>query len=796
MEKKSRANASKFSLYLKQFALAGCVATLAACGGGGDSSGDDPMMFTLGVEVTGLTRESGNALILTSNGGENNGGQELAIFADGPHRFLRAIEYRSDYNVTVKTQPDNVLCSVTNGTGFQVTAEIPTILVRCSAASLAHTIGGTVSQLAANSQIVLRKGDELLPINSNGKYSFTKKVADKGGYIVSIATMPDGQKCDVQNPSRPTVTSNINDVNVVCASKENTFTVGGNVVGLTSGKLVIRNNDVDPLEITKNGAFVFNTPIASGSFYNVTAQAPAGQTCIVDNRSGQDVKANVSNILVKCSPEATSFSISGEVTGMDDGASITLKNNGDNDNAQTLEGNGKFEFTVPVSGPYNVTIDQFPTLQKCFVENGQGKANGHVTNVKVSCIPPSGKLLTCFPEVNVAFGKAKFYPVGLLLAQNGSIFGTTTVDVINNYRNNNQTGYIFKMTSDGVITAPLHWFAGSNRGGAGQLIADPAFPTGLMQAKNGTIYGGTFLGGSNFVGALFSLTTSNVFTQNLFSFANDSSQGPVGDLIQVDDDFYGVTYGYVRLDMQSRGGTIFKRDASGSVSTLYDFGPYVAGANQNGILPQGRLTLVKIGGESFLYGTTEKGGENGKGTIFRFNIANSKFERVLSFYDPATFPAHPGIGMGNMYSDPYSNVYSGLTLASDGNLYGVAKYGGDFGGGRIFKLSPATGVLSTVFSFAKSNGYPAFELVQLNHKLYGVTQGDGITTKGMVYRVGLQANAGLEPLYSFKGNGDGKIDGDTPSTRLVVGADESSLYVGTKKGGINDTGVIFKLGGI
>jgi len=800
MEKKNRENASKLSLHLKQFAMAGCVAMLAACGGGGETPGSDPLMFTLGVEVSGLTRESGNALILV-----NNGGDDLPIFADGPHRFLRPIEYQTDYNVTVKTQPDNVICSVTNGAGYEVTAEIPTIMVRCSAASLAHTIGGTVSQLAANSQIVLRKGDELLPISSNGKYSFNKKVADKGGYIVSIATPADGQKCDVQNWSRTNVTSNISDVNVVCSSKENTFTVGGNVVGLTSGKLVLRNNGVDPLEVTKNDAFQFNTPIASGSFYNVTVEDPVGQTCSVENRSGENVKANVSNILVKCSAKATSFSISGKVTGLDDGASITLKNNGDN--ATTVEGNGRFEFAVPVSGPYDVTIDIPPALQNCSVINKQGHATSNVTDVTVRCSPPEVNIISNFPlslpePYNVPlFNNADYYPVGLM-ELDGELLGTTTLSVVPNTELNNTTGYIFKKPLTGPMSF-IHMFAGSGDS-TGPIFRWPAFPTGIMKAKCDPnianvycIFGTTYLGGPNFIGALYTLNLSD----NSVKFdTNASVEAPVADLVQdeVTGNFYGVEYGNPNVAGKTQGGTVFMRTPQGVVTSLHTFEALDGnGANVSGFLPNGRLTLL---GDT-LFGAAEMGGANGRGTIFKIKLTDPKKFTVIHNFETATsanFPAHPfteGFKGSGPFFDPYASPYSGLTKVSDGKLYGVAKYGGANGAGRIYKITATEPhVFTTHYEFTKSNGYPVFELLELNGKLYGVTQGDNsATNKGSIFRIALQDGSPLEILHAFGGT-TANGDANGPSTRLGLSSDGSSVFGGTRYGGVNNKGAIYRFG--
>jgi len=72
-----------------------------------------------------------------------------------------------------------------------------------------------------------------------------------------------------------------------------TFTVGGNVTGLTGTGLVLQNNNGDDLSIAANGAFTFASPLLSGGAYVITVKTqpavPAGQfpqTCDVSSGSG------------------------------------------------------------------------------------------------------------------------------------------------------------------------------------------------------------------------------------------------------------------------------------------------------------------------------------------------------------------------------------------------------------------------------------------------------------------------------------------------------------------------------
>jgi len=90
-------------------------------------------------------------------------------------------------------------------------------------------------------------------------------------------------------------------VQVNCST--GTFTVCGQVTGLTGSGLVLQDNGGDNLTINQTGTFTFGTPVATGNPYSVTVlqqpKTPA-QVCSVANGSGT-VTASVVNIVVTCS---------------------------------------------------------------------------------------------------------------------------------------------------------------------------------------------------------------------------------------------------------------------------------------------------------------------------------------------------------------------------------------------------------------------------------------------------------------------------------------------------------------
>lgn len=796
-QKLSQQGLSQFSLLaLKKFALAGCLATLAACGGGGggDGGGGNSDTFPLTVNVSGL---GDYPVMLQNNDGID--GENMSISTNGTHQFPKEIPYDGKYLVSVKLQPEDRTCTVVNGSGSSVRGSIPPVQINCTGgAPNTITIGGTVSGLADGKEIVLQNnGVDNISIRQNGLYSFSARYAPKTAYKVSITKPPVGQACTVANDSGE-LDGNVSNVDITCKNDAETFSIGGQVKGLDAGEEVILTNTVnnngvfETIPVNANTGFVFTKKVEINSTYAVNvAKSPDNKICTPSANTGIATE-NVTTVEVNCGPKNNSFTISGKVQGLFPGNTITLKNNGGDELSPNPDGS----FTFPPvlnDNPYDVTVGVIPFLQKCLVTNGSGTVKGaNVNNVAVNCSAADVTVQYSFPISNAN----EYYPVGLMQAKDGNLYGTATTREITNYQDNDKTGSIFKIVN-GVTTTP-QWFVGSGN----SFVKSPAFPTGIMQANDGNVYGTTFLGGGATTatarGAIYKLTLlSNVFEQNKEIFPTDN-QGPVADLIQdAAGNFYGITYGNIRIsDGDQNGGSVFKRTPAGTVTSLYTF--TFASSGTNGVRPNGRLVLAKDG---FLYGVTEQGGKNNRGTIYKVKPDGTNFEVVQPFAAGGTFPAQPGIGVDEIFHDPYARPYSGLIEASDGNLYGVAKYGGGTeDSGYIFKLDPISKALTPFYSFAKVNGQrvnPATELVQFKDKdgkpfgnLYGVTQGDGSVNMGSIYSITL--NGTLTTLHSFKGATAGG-DGNFPSTRLVAGSD-GSLYGGTRWGGASDSGAIFKLG--
>ena len=336
--------------------------------------------FTIGGSVSGL---AGSGLVL-----QNNAGDDQPITANGVFTFAAALGDGAAYNVTVASQPTGLsqTCSVTNGTGTVVGANVTNVQVNC--VTNTFSIGGTVSGLSGAGLVLQNNGGDNLPIIANGPFTFPTSISDGSVYSVTVAGQPTGpnQICSVTNGSGTLAGTNVVDVQVTCV---NTFTIGGSVSGLAGTGLVLQNNAGDDLPITADGTFTFSTPIADGAIYSVTVTSqPTGlnQTCAVNNGAGLVAGANIINVQVECITDM--FTIGGTVSGLA-GSGLVLQNNASD--VLSITADGTFTFTTPLDdgSAYAVTVRTQPTApnQFCSVTNGSGTISGtNVTDVQVICV--------------------------------------------------------------------------------------------------------------------------------------------------------------------------------------------------------------------------------------------------------------------------------------------------------------------------------------------------------------------------------------------------------------------------
>jgi uncharacterized repeat protein (TIGR03803 family) len=202
----------------------------------------------------------------------------------------------------------------------------------------------------------------------------------------------------------------------------------------------------------------------------------------------------------------------------------------------------------------------------------------------------------------------------------------------------------------------------------------------------------------------------------------------------------------------------------------------------NGAYPY--LMSMVQGMDGNLYGTTQGGGANNVGTVFRLNEAG-KLKVLYSFCSQVGCP------------DGYQ-PFAGLVLATDGNFYGTTDLGGDvtcpFYGtcGTVFKITHAA-TLTTLFSFDEVDGeLPMGKIVEgSNGELYGTTSQGGMNNLcggegcGTIFKI--TSDGALTTLHSF-----GISDGQGPFAGLIEGTD-GKFYGTTDGGGTHGDGTAFRI---
>ncbi|HEX8814327.1 MAG TPA: choice-of-anchor tandem repeat GloVer-containing protein [Terriglobales bacterium] len=269
---------------------------------------------------------------------------------------------------------------------------------------------------------------------------------------------------------------------------------------------------------------------------------------------------------------------------------------------------------------------------------------------------------------------------------------------------------------------------------------------------------------------------------------------------------------------------------AGDVETiLYSF------TGDDGSLPYPALILD---GNGNLYGTTIYGGSEGAGTVFELSPSKGKWtEKVLLSFDGGSGGANPDgpvvfDGKGNLYGttfqggaggagvvfelSPTKNGWTETVLHSfsgpdgadseaavvfdaKGNLYGTTTYGGTYGDGAVFELTPSNGKWTekVLHSFNPSGTDALFPeaavIVTSKGTLYGTTYGGGSNGAGAVFELspGSGGSWTEKVLHSFNLNG---TDGIQPEAPLVMDA-KGNLYGTTPAGGNDDAGTIFRLTG-
>lgn len=251
-------------------------------------------------------------------------------------------------------------------------------------------------------------------------------------------------------------------------------------------------------------------------------------------------------------------------------------------------------------------------------------------------LTPAGEKTFTYVQVPADGCHAKRLAAGA----DGNLYGVTEL-----FGGAGSLGTLFRITTEGDFTR-LHGFAAAAQ-------ANPK--AGLISASDGSFYGTTSSGPSTFptgIGSVFRLTLlggDDVAVDHIHDFTVGGT-GLAPDTALVEDrDTNGVFYG-------TAGNAVFRITADGAYSGYVN--------DSVGLL--GPIGPVVQGSDGLLYGVLPLGGAFSQGAIFKIAADGTGYDVVHSF---------------NSVADGLSGPRGGLTVGSDGHLYGVAA--------GIFRLTTA-----------------------------------------------------------------------------------------------------------
>src|ERR1700676_3665703 len=217
---------------------------IPGCGGGGGGGGSfGPVNYSIGGSVSGLA--SGTSLVLNDNGQDS-----ITLGANSTFTFQTPLESGSKYSVTVVTQPQGQLCTVSDPTGTVATGNINNILVTCGSG---FAIGGTVFGLAAGGTVVLlNNGGDPLSVSSNSSFKFPTPLPWNTIYLVSVGTQPSGQTCTA-NYAKGDAITDVTNVIVQCTKEVVLWNFGSGADGTYPSGPVIQGGDGNLYGVTASG---------------------------------------------------------------------------------------------------------------------------------------------------------------------------------------------------------------------------------------------------------------------------------------------------------------------------------------------------------------------------------------------------------------------------------------------------------------------------------------------------------------------------------------------------------------
>jgi uncharacterized repeat protein (TIGR03803 family) len=355
----------------------------------------------------------------------------------------------------------------------------------------------------------------------------------------------------------------------------------------------------------------------------------------------------------------------------------------------------------------------------------------------------------------------------LTLDSAGNLYGTTSAG-----GPNDGAGTVFMLTRSGATWTKtiLYSFTGGSDG------ANPY--SRVIFDGSGNLYGTTDGGGDFGCGTVFELTpSSGGWTQRtIYAFIGAGQGDGCNPFAGLTIDTTGNLFGTTQTGGNGEG-IVFELTPSGggwTETVLWALNGVEGGAPRSGVV---------FDNAGNIYGTASSGGVFGGGTVFRLTRASG------GGWSGASIFSFTGGANG-------CSPFGGVVFDSVGNLYGTTQLCGTDEVGTVFRLTPTIGQwqMSVIHTFtgAVDGAYPLTGVVfDSAGNLWGTTYYGGLFGNGTVFRLSPPSNGRrwTESEYSFTGGNDGA----SPSAGVTFGNSGTTVFGTTTGGGTNDLGVVYQI---
>ncbi len=269
------------------------------------------------------------------------------------------------------------------------------------------------------------------------------------------------------------------------------------------------------------------------------------------------------------------------------------------------------------------------------------------------------------------------------------------------------------------------------------------------------LWGATSLGGSARMGNIFSLREEDSSPVSRYEFFSDPS-GHNPSFVDMYETPSGTLIGGVGEGGYDNRGVLFEfNPATKNYEVKFHF------SKETGSGPSGPIIQTATGN---LLGMTYWEGSLQAGTLYEYDLETDAFEKTHDF---------------NYFSGANPSY---IFQASNGEIYGIAKYGGLFNGGTLFAYRGGAVVPLTHFEFNTTGTQPTYNLVESGGKLYGTTTEGSLGGHGVLFSLNL-ADEAFAVVHQFSSS-------EYPGYLAV--APDGNLYGSNFNGGSENVGALFK----